>query len=125
MNKKEILKILEKAVDKNGDIPMRLVRQAFDKLPEECDDTVSRDDVRKAIRDFYDGECIASEEFEHKYLSRIPKKLPQQKVGHWVGIDDEPYDVYECDVCGTTYDTCDSTWDVPYFCPNCGAKMNE
>ena len=33
MDKKEILKILESAKDKNGDIPMKLVRQAFDKLP--------------------------------------------------------------------------------------------
>lgn len=33
MNKEDILKILEGAKDKNGDVPMRLVRQAFEKLP--------------------------------------------------------------------------------------------
>lgn len=33
MDKKEILKILESAKDKNADVPMKLVRQAFDKLP--------------------------------------------------------------------------------------------
>lgn len=48
---------------------------------------------------------------------------PERKKGCWVGIDDEPCDVYECDQCGTTYDTVDNTWDLPYFCPNCGADM--
>ena len=34
MNKEDILKILEGAKDKNGDVQMRLVRQAFEKLSE-------------------------------------------------------------------------------------------
>ena len=42
MNKEDILKILEGAKDKNGDVPMRLVRQAFEKLSEPCTDTISR-----------------------------------------------------------------------------------
>lgn len=50
---------------------------------------------------------------------------PSRQKGHWVGIDDEPCDVYECDRCGTTYDTVDNTWDLPNFCPNCGADMRE
>ena len=33
MNKKEILDILDNAKDERGAVPMRLVRQAFDKLP--------------------------------------------------------------------------------------------
>ncbi len=42
MDKNEILGILELAKDKNGEVPMRLVRQAFDKLPEliRCKDCV-------------------------------------------------------------------------------------
>lgn len=35
MNKTEILKILESAADKNGDVPMRLVRLAFEKIQEQ------------------------------------------------------------------------------------------
>jgi hypothetical protein len=42
MSKEEILKILEDAKDKNSDVPMRLVRQALEKLPEPCEDAVSR-----------------------------------------------------------------------------------
>lgn len=43
------------------------------------------------------------------------------KHGHWVGVDDEPCNVWECDVCGWIYED-----DEPYynFCPHCGAKMD-
>lgn len=40
--------------------------------------------------------------------------------GHWVGIDDEPCEVWECDVCGYIYET-DSK--LHRYCPNCGADM--
>lgn len=42
--------------------------------------------------------------------------------GHWVGVDDEPYEVWECDVCGYIYET-DSK--LHRYCPNCGAKMGD
>lgn len=58
-------------------------------------------------------------------IRKIPTVQPEQKTGYWIGIDDKPCDVYECDQCGTTYDTVDNTWDLPYFCPNCGSKMVE
>lgn len=45
MNKEDILKILEGAKDKNGDVPMRLVRQAFEKLPIECENMVSKQEL--------------------------------------------------------------------------------
>ena len=47
----------------------------------------------------------------------------ERKRGCWVGIDDEPCETYECDVCGAVYDTVGNTWDLPNYCPNCGAKM--
>ena len=49
MNKEDILKILEGAKDKNGDVPMRLVRQAFEKLSEPCEDAVSRQTLQKEL----------------------------------------------------------------------------
>lgn len=49
MDKNEVLKILEMAKDKNGEVPMRLVRQAFEKLPEPCSDTISRQKAIDAI----------------------------------------------------------------------------
>lgn len=50
MNKEDILKILEGAKDKNGDVPMRLVRLAFKKLPESCTDTISRQAAIDAVK---------------------------------------------------------------------------
>lgn len=56
-------------------------------------------------------------------LKKLPSVQPEKKTGHWIGIDDEPCDVYECDQCGATYDTVGNTWDLPYFCPDCGSDM--
>lgn len=61
MNKKEILDILDNAKDERGEVPMRLVRQAFDKLvqPEERTEThaeshacvsISRQDAIDALK---------------------------------------------------------------------------
>ena len=42
--------------------------------------------------------------------------------GHWVGIDDEPCETFECDRCGYIADIN----AMPYnFCPNCGSKMGD
>lgn len=49
----------------------------------------------------------------------IEKKMTH---GHWVGIDDEPYETFECDVCGYILET---TGKLYNFCPNCGANMKE
>lgn len=42
--------------------------------------------------------------------------------GHWIGIDDEPCEVWECDVCGYIYET-DSK--LHRYCPYCGARMDK
>lgn len=81
-----------------------------------------------------DAVMITSQEWDGMYiqdlncrlrnaLNALPSAQSERKRGCWVGIDDEPCDVYECDQCGTTYDTIDNTWDLPYFCPHCGADM--
>ena len=45
----EILNILESAKDDTGSVPMRLVRQAFDKLLGSCEDAVSRREAIVAV----------------------------------------------------------------------------
>lgn len=81
-------------------------------------------EVCKMLRDCFwaDDEELDAVEIT---INNLSSAQPERKTGHWVGIDDEPCDVYECDVCGTTYDTCDSTWDLPNYCPKCGASMEE
>ena len=53
---------------------------------------------------------------------------PKRKTGHWVEIGDEPYDEWECDVCGFVIDGSgcidpEEYRDIYRFCPNCGADM--
>lgn len=71
MNKEDILKILEGAKDKNGDVPMRLVRLAFKKLPEPCTDTISRRAAIDALMEILDRPNHA----EFLYTDEICKAL--------------------------------------------------
>lgn len=75
--------------------------------------------------------CIATITLSEEDLERIVKKqveeikelLPQK--GHWVGIDDEPFEDWECDRCGYTVFANDVTPIEYNFCPNCGCRMEE
>ena len=61
-------------------------------------------------------------------LMMLPSAQPERKTGHWVETGDEPYDEWECDVCGFVIDGSgcidpEEYRDVYKFCPNCGADM--
>ena len=45
--------------------------------------------------------------------------------GTWVGIDDFPHEVWECDHCGSVVENTDDPWNYYHYCPNCGAMMEE
>lgn len=64
------------------------------------------------------------------YVEQLPSAQPERKKGHWVEIGDEPYDEWECDMCGFVIDGSgcidpEEYRDVYKFCPNCGADMRE
>ena len=56
-------------------------------------------------------------------IKRLPSAQPERKRGHWVGIDDEPCETWECDKCGCIQECFDG--EQPNYCPNCGADMRE
>lgn len=61
-------------------------------------------------------------------LKELPSAQPERKKGHWVEIGDEPYDEWECDVCGFVIDGSgcidpEEYRDVYRFCPRCGSDM--
>lgn len=62
-------------------------------------------------------------------LEYVIKDLEQEpRKGHWVAIDEEPHEDYECDNCGYTISTYTANIEphTEYkYCPNCGAKMVE
>lgn len=54
-------------------------------------------------------------------LRGLPSVKLERKRGHWVGIDDEPCETWECDQCGYIQEFFDG--DQPNYCANCGADM--
>ena len=67
------------------------------------------------------------EDAENEALEMAIKALEQEpKTGHWIAIDEEPHEDYECDKCGYTISTYTANIEphTEYkYCPNCGAKM--
>ena len=54
-------------------------------------------------------------------IKAIENNPAEEKTAAWVGIDQEPHEVYECNACGwLLYE--EDTKDFR-FCPSCGAKM--
>ena len=67
---------------------------------------------------------IASDCVGRKYIVHEVERTH----GHWIGIDEEPHEDYECDRCGymvSTFTANIKPSDEYKFCPNCGAKMVE
>lgn len=63
-----------------------------------------------------------------KYLHQLPSAQSERPNGHWVEIGDEPYDEWECDVCGFVIDGSgcvdpEEYRDVYKYCPRCGSDM--
>ena len=82
-------------------------------------DTISRqaaidviNESNSPIAEYLIGEIMA-----------LSSAQPERKRGHWVGIDDEPCETWECDKCGCIQECFDG--EQPNYCPNCGADMRE
>lgn len=66
-----------------------------------------------------------------KLVEEIVSNAPTvdaERHGHWIGIDDEPWETYECDKCGYITEDIECNYGIPNnfnYCPNCGAKMDE
>lgn len=95
MNKEDILKILEGAKDKNGEIPMRLVRQAFEKLSEPCGDTISRQAAIEVIDAVFPVDPMKSEYAQgiacgaalaKTYVEQLPSAQPEmiREIRKWI-----------------------------------------
>ena len=86
-----------------------------------CDDVVSREYLKK----------IAQSEGAYGYVSAhdiATAPSVTQKLGKWIGIDEEPHEDYECSCCGYVVSTFTANIEphTEYkYCPNCGAKMIE
>ena len=94
MCKEKILEILENAKDGNGAVPMRLVRTAFDKLPEPCEDTISRQAAIDAL------DCINGAE---EVLRSLPPAQPEEAIPvSWIESKIERFKAEDNAFCGLT-----------------------
>lgn len=136
MDKNEVLKILETAKDENGEVPMQLVRQAFKKLPEPCEDAVSRaaviDLIEASDLDLANG---MDNQAVRSFVKMVPPVTPKQKTGKWIHeiVNNYTEKMY-CSECGEPAPlvlASDGYYGVyargeirkTHFCPNCGAEM--
>ena len=82
-------------------------------------------DVMKYIAGFPIADVVSKELYEQvKYERDVLQEMvdvTERKTGKWVGIDDEPCEVWECDRCGYIMECYED--DRTNYCPNCGAKM--
>ena len=62
-------------------------------------------------------------DYEHDY-SVLYGALPIKR-GTWIGIDDFPYEDFECSCCGAQMLGDDKIPQEMHYCPNCGADMRE
>ena len=99
-------------------------------------DLIYRQDALEALRTCYEteridytngNEYINYEQAVHE-VEQLSSAQPERPKGNWVEIGDEPYDEWECDVCGFVIDGSgcidpEEYRDVYKFCPNCGADM--
>ena len=104
-------------------------------LAEVGTDLVSRQAVKDIFTELYGISAIGSifDKYEWADIcettaNELPSAQPERPAGHWVEIGDEPYDEWECDVCGFAIDGSgcidpEEYRDVYRFCPNCGADM--
>ena len=90
------------------------------------DDTIYRQAAIDALiefsvqRDAWDSqEGFAQKRGINASICAIEDLPSAERRGNWVGIDDEPCDVWECDRCGHIVEReC-----PPRFCEECGARM--
>lgn len=87
------------------------------------DDTISRRAAIEALDGNFTVTGRENAETIRDYINGVDKKLRElpsaERRGAWVGIDDEPCDVWECDQCGNIVER-----EIPpKYCEECGARM--
>lgn len=73
----------------------------------------------------YGDECYSIAEYQEAKTMAVQALLQEKNTGHWVGIDEYPYEDWECNRCGETLFANVHIPDDYNFCPFCGAKMEK
>ena len=94
---------------------------------EPCEDAISRTEFIVALMDSGIDHLQADNLIEiGQIVFGLPSVQPSRPTGHWIGIDDEPHEDYECNRCGyvcSTFTANIRPYEEYKYCPKCGAKM--
>lgn len=96
-----------------------------------CEDCVSREAVDEYITNLLSGYLYDEERTRLEDLSAFVWELqpvtPQQKIGHWILLDECSNSGYYCSECHKKVikEGWSKTVKKVKYCPNCGAKMAE
>jgi len=140
MTDKEAIYILQgiHRINRKMDEAVDMAIKALNQEP--CDDATSRqavidmckkeiDHISKNWQNYHSpSEAKSGFAYIATNIYDLPPVNPQPKSGHWIGIDEEPHEDYECDKCGyvvSTYTANIEPHTEYKYCPNCGAKMEE
>jgi len=91
-------------------------------------------ELKETIAELRNNDGTGTQQEVCKFLANLmdilEKQMQEPKMGHWIGIDEEPHEVWECDHCGFVIDGsgCIDPYDYRdtyKFCPNCGCRMVE
>lgn len=96
-----------------------------------CEDCISREAVDEYITNLlsgylYDEERTRLEDLT-AYIWELPPVTPQQKIGHWILLDECLNSGYYCSECHKKVikEGWSKTVKKVKYCPNCGARMAE
>jgi hypothetical protein len=96
-----------------------------------CEDCEKRKRIKngklKFVYEIGDAPCRACGLDGLKDVIEETPIVDAERHGHWIGIDDEPCESYECDKCGYITEDIGCNYWIPNnfnYCPNCGAKMD-
>ena len=120
MTNQEVIEECKKALaiaDRNDERYIDLLITIIKALEQEpCEDCISRQAVLDMMQMRISGKEL------YKAVYDLPSVTPQPKTGHWIGIDEEPHEDWECDNCGFVI-WADENIEEFHYCPNCGADM--
>ena len=126
------MKLIEPYTTNHDSIPAETGKNDGDRTSGDC---ISRQQSVDTLRKMQTYKLFAGDDMllidqaeAQTELMMLPPAKPERPRGHWVEIGDEPYDEWECDVCGFVIDGSgcidpEEYRDVYKFCPNCGADM--
>ena len=129
----EGLYIIKASAEREGDSYSKKIANNAIRLLEQqpCEDCISREAVDEYITNLlsgylYDEERTRLEDLT-AYIWELSSVTPQQKIGHWILLDECSNSGYYCSKCHKKVikEGWSNTVKKVKYCPNCGAKMTE